>query len=112
MRTSPFASKLIAIASYDDTLHFWKFPGGIRDSTIKPFAVVVTNSTDRELIAASSVWSWFGADGTPRSLVQEENKVGAPYGVVSANWMSLILPNGVVIAKGRSVPHTGVFSRP
>jgi hypothetical protein len=109
---TPLPSKLITIASYDDKLHFWTFPGGIRDSTIKPFAIVVTNSTDREVIAANVVWSWIGVDQKPHSLVQEDHKVVAPYGVVSAKWMSLILPNGLVIPKGGSVPHTGVFSRP
>jgi hypothetical protein len=111
-RVTPFPSKLITIASYDDKLHFWTFPGGIRDATIKPFAIVVTNSSDREVIAANVVWSWIGADGKPHSLLQEENKVGGPYGAVSAKWMSLILPNGLIIPKGSSVPHVGVFTRP
>ena len=64
------------------------------------------------MIAANVVWSWIGVDQKPHSLVQEDHKVVAPYGVVSAKWMSLILPNGLVIPKGGSVPHTGVFSRP
>jgi hypothetical protein len=110
---TPFPSKLISIASYDDKLHFWTFPGGIRDSTIKPFAIVVTNSTDRPVVALHVVWGWTGADGKPHSLLQEQNKLGQTYGVVvDANSLSLILPNSMVVPKGGSVPHIGVFTSP
>jgi hypothetical protein len=106
VRLTPFPSKLITVASYDDKLHWWTFPDAVRDAAMKPFAIVVTNSTDMPVIAAHVQWNWISADGKPHTLVQEHNGLSVPYAsIVKAKSVSLILPNGVVIQKGsRPIP--------
>jgi hypothetical protein len=102
-RLTPFPSKEIIVANYDDKLHWWTFPGVIRDPGLKPFAIVITNDTDRPAIAARIQWNWISADGKPRVLTQDHNSLTAAYGsVVDARSSVLILPNGMAIQKGSS----------
>jgi hypothetical protein len=109
-QVTPFPSRQISVASYDDKLHWWTFPTAIRDPALKPFAVVITNGADQPVIAAHVNWTWIGADGKPRQLVQEHNSLLSTYGyVVNAKFMVLILPNGMAIQKGSRPLPSGFF---
>ena len=108
---TPFPSKEITVANYDDKLHWWTFPGVIRDPALKPFAIVITNSTDRPVIAARIQWNWIGGDGKPHMETQDHNSLTSAYGsLVNARSSVLILPNGMAIQKG-AAPLPSFFFR-
>jgi hypothetical protein len=98
VRVERLASDQISVTAYDDNAHGRIF--GLTDPNMKRMAMVVTNNTERPVMATVVVWTWTRADGKPGQLLLEGTNFGHPFPAIAAYSSVMMVPGQGAVAPG------------